>query len=186
MRKRIIAMFMLVVMVLCMSMTAFAAGGVTTEENAVLEHFIQVLNKHKEKVGASHINQYIAEATNALNAVDLDSAACKDLDACVTAVDNYLTNNCKEKWDAKNHLPEIVAIVNATSQKYGMTVSVDSVTGIATVTVGGAVVGRTGTGIVNQTGVNTTITVVSLAAIAFVVAGIASVVYSRKNKVAVQ
>lgn len=186
MKKRIIAIVMLVVMVMTLSMTAFAAGGVTTEENAVLEHFSQVINKHKEKIGASHISQYIAEATNALNAVDLDSAACKDLDACVTAVDNYLTNNCPNKWDAKNKLPEILAIVNATSQKYGMTVSVDSNTAVATVTINGSVVGRTGTGIVNQTGLNTTITVVALATLTFVVAGIASIVVSRKNKVAVQ
>lgn len=188
MKKRIIAIVMMVVMVMCLSMTAFAANGVSSEENAVLEHFIQVLNKHKANIGPGNITQYIAEATNALNYADLNSAACKDLDNAVTAVDNYLTANVKSRNDARNKLPDVLNIVNTTSQKYGMTVSVDTNTGFATVTFGNTVIARTGggVGIVNQTGVNTTITVVALAAVAFVVAGIASIVISRKNKVVAQ
>lgn len=182
MKKRLFAVVLMVVLVMSLSMTALAAG-VTSDENAVLEHFSQVINKHKGNIGSRNLSQYIAEATNALNAVDLDAAACKDLDNAVTAVDNYLTANVKSKGDAKAKLPDILNIVNTTSQKYGMTVSVDVNTGVATVTIGGNVVSRPGTSIVNQTGINTTITVVCLAAIAFVVAGIAGVALNRKNRV---
>lgn len=186
MKKRLFAIVLMVVLVMSLSMTALAAG-VSSDEKAVFDHFCQVLNKHKANIGNNrNISQYIAEATNALNYVDLDAAACKDLDACVTAVDNYLTANAKDRISGFNSAIPVCNIINATSQKYGMTVSIDTYSTYATVTFGGNAVARPGSGIVKQTGINTTVTVVCLAAIAFVVAGVAGVALNRKNKVAVQ
>ena len=76
--------------------------------------------------------------------------------------------------DLKAALPEILQTVNATSQKYGMTVSVDTSTGYATVTIttekGDKTEAASTKAAVNQTGVDFTATLGVIAAVIFVFA----------------
>ena len=126
MKKRIFAIVLMVVMVMCMSMTAFAADGLSGDEQTLLNHFIEVLNKHADGMGTSRIAQYSAEAERALTVVNLDSSACADLSKCVDDVDAYLiAQNAHKPSDMKKALPQVLNIVNAVSTKYNMTVSVD-------------------------------------------------------------
>ncbi len=183
MKKRLIAFGMLIVLVVCMSMTVFAANGVSTEEEALLNRFSAILAKYEVKGAVA--SQYIAEATNALTKVDLDSNACKEFDGVLTQVDALLASKNAKGNDLRQSAPQVAALINTVAPKYGMTVSVDTNTTIATVSFGGDVVAKAGTGIINQTGVNTTATVAVIGGIALIsLLGVGAFVASRSKKVA--
>ena len=109
MKKRVLAIVLMVVMVMCMSMTAFAADGLSGDESTLLNHFISVLNKHADGIGANRISQYSAEAERALTVVNLDSNGCADLTKAVDDVDAYLTaQSAHTASDMKKALPEVL------------------------------------------------------------------------------
>lgn len=129
MKKRIFAIVLMVVMVMCMSMTAFAADGMSGDETTLFNHFKDVLNKHSDAFQANRIAQYTAKAEEALVRVNLDSNACADLSKCVDDVDAFITaKNAHTPKDMKAIAPDIVNMVNAVANKYYMYVTVDMTT----------------------------------------------------------
>lgn len=181
MKKRFFALVLSLVLVFSSAVTVFAASGVNSDEQALLDKFSGVVNSWASvlstspKDGGNIANQYIAEATNALMQVDLSADACNDLSTTIDAVVGIIEKNgCATRADLKAALPEILQTVNATSQKYGMTVSVDTSTGYATVTIttekGDKTEAASTKAAVNQTGVDFTATLGVIAAVIFVFA----------------
>ena len=181
MKKKLFALVLSLVLVLSSAVTVFAASGVNADEQALLDKFSGVVNSWASvlstspKDGGNIANQYIAEATNALMQVDLSADACNDLSTTIDAVVGIVEKNgCKTRSDLKASLPEILQTVNATSQKYGMTVSVDASRGYATDTVttekGEKTEVATNKQTVNQTGIDFTSTLAVVAALIFVFA----------------
>ena len=202
MKKRIIAFGMLIVMVMCLSLTALAAG-VTSEEQAVLDHFTSVQGKYAKLLPAGTADKNIAAAKTVLNDLDFSADACKDLDAIVTKLDNALAaKNPQTKDDLKAMRPELLNIVNSTSSNYfTISATLDANTGVGTVTVtlknqpsgGGddtpqqqpSATVTVGQGIINQTGVDTTATVAVLGGVALIsILGVGAFVVSKSKKVA--
>ena len=190
----------MVVMVMCMSMTVFAADGISTEEQDLLDYFVAALNKHEDGIQSKRIKQYTAEATNALNQVTLDANACNELKAAVDAADKVLVDNkAHTPKDMKKNLPAVLKIANDAAGKYNMSVSVDTSTkdAIATVTIkttpspsGGddvpaqenTTVPVAGGSIVRQTGVNYAATagVAGVLGLGFVTAIVFALVQRKK------
>ena len=181
MKKRLLAVVLSLVLVFGSAMTVFAASGVNSDEQAMLDKFSGLVNSWASVLSTSPAdngniaNQYIAEATNALMQVDLNADACKDLSNTIDAVASLLeTKGCSTRDDLKTVLPEVLSLVNGTSQKYGMTVSVDTATGYAKVTIktaeGKDTEAASTKDAVNQTGVDMTATLAVVAAILFVFA----------------
>ncbi len=162
MNKKFWTVLLALVAVLAMSMTAFAASGVSADEQALLDKFGGVVDKWAaavEATGDSRVAQYKGEAENALTKVELDKAACDDLAATIDAVDKLLTDkNVKTKADLKAAADEVVALVNKTSQKYNMTVQL-SAKEEAKVLIGNDVA-ASNKGLVNKTGADLTATAV--------------------------
>ena len=181
MKKRLFALVLSLVLVLSSAVTVFAASGVSSDEQALLDKFSGVVNSWASvlstspKDGGNIANQYIGEATNALMQVDLSADACADLSNTIDAVVAIAEKDgCKTRSDLKASLPEILSTVNATSQKYGMTVSVDTSTGYAKVTIttedGKKSEAASTKDAVNQTGIDFTSTIAVVAALLFVFA----------------
>ncbi len=181
MKKRLLAVVLSLVLVFGSAMTVFAASGVNSDEQAMLDKFSGVVNTWASVLSTSPTdngniaNQYIAEATNALMQVDLNADACKDLSNTIDAVASLLeSKGCTTRSDLKAALPEVLSLVNGTSQKYGMTVSVDTASGYAKVTIktaeGKETEAASTKDAVNQTGVDMTATLAVVAAILFVFA----------------
>ena len=130
-------------------------------------------------------NEYIAEATNALTKVELDKAACDDLSNTIDEA-MVILGPVQTRAEAKARSTEVVGLVNKTSEKYGMTVTINGKGGV----IGGAEVTIKGDkisdndGPVNQTGFNMTATY-TVAAI-LVAALLAGIIVVRKNKLAKQ
>ena len=165
--KKLLAIIISVTVVLSMALPTFAASGVNSDEEALLAKFSALVMSWDSVLGTSRKDggsisaQYISEAENALTQVDLDAAACADLSAAIDAAEKVATDaGAKTRADLGDVLPEVLKVVNATSEKYGMTVTVDFVahgvgSDYATVTVttpSGPTSGGSTKPAVNQTG----------------------------------
>ncbi len=194
-RKFLTYIVLSLLLVLVSSTGVFAASGVSSDEQALLDKFSGVVTKWAGVVVSDDTkktniqNQYISEATNALTQVDLDVAACDDLAATIDAVDSLLASKgVKNGADLRAALPDVVATVNATANKYGMTVSVvndasaanDGYATVKITTETGEKTTAGGTkGAVNQTGFTYTATIIILSILALLF--VACVVVTRKK-----
>ncbi|MBR3403147.1 MAG: hypothetical protein IKG67_13035 [Parasporobacterium sp.] len=132
--KKFLAVIISVVVVLSMALPTFAASGINSNEEALLAKFSALVMSWDSVLGTSHKDggrisaEYISEAENALTQVDLDAAACADLSAAIDAAEKVATDaGAKTRADLGAILPDVLKVVNATSEKYGMTVTVDYV-----------------------------------------------------------
>lgn len=203
MKKRLIAFGMMIVLVLCMSMTVFAAG-VSADEQKVLDHFVSVQAKYASLMPAGSADKNIATATSVLNELEFSADACNDLNTVVSQLEAALAaKNPTTKKELQAMHDELVAIVNSTNSKYfTISATLDANTGVGTVnitltpqpapsgdntpaaenTTATVVIGQ---GIINQTGVDTTATVAVIGGIAFIsLLGVGAFVVSRSKKVA--
>lgn len=156
--KKIVSILLAAVLVLSLAATAFAACGITADEEALLTKFKAAVDEYAE-YSPSHAAQFKNEAANALMKVDLDAAACAELAACIDNVSAAIkevydsvgigstcvkvgthTNTSVNQGDllllkaaAIKNAPRILAMVNDVVNKYGMNVSL-SETFYATVT----------------------------------------------------
>lgn len=195
---------MMIVLVLCMSMTVFAAG-ITSEEQAVLDHFVSVQAKYASFLSADAMNNNIWQASNALDTIDFSADACNDLNTVISQLDAALSaKNPQTKKDLQGMQSELIAIVNSTNSNYftisatldangyGLLLDISlknqpSSGGSDTPSQDSASVAitTTGQGIINQTGVDTTATVAVIGGIAFIsLLGVGAFVVSRSKKVA--
>lgn len=176
--KKIVSIVVVAMMVLSLALSAAAASGINKGEAELLEKFDKVVD------GYSYINkgladQYKNEAENALIKVDLDDAAVKALSDCMDEVVAYAEKNgINTVAAAKAAKADILAMVNAVANKYGINVSVGD-NGQVSVTVNGDKV-ASNSGLVKQTGADMTVTyaVIGALVIAFI-CGVA--VVSKKN-----
>lgn len=118
--KRILAFFAVAVVALSMVSPAYAAS-LSTAEQAVLDKFDDELaywvkNTDFDK---EHKQQYYTEARNALLAVDLTDAACKEFEGVVDQVHQvFVDNDCKTRHDLWLCYPKIAPIINTVGSKY--------------------------------------------------------------------
>ena len=203
MKKRLIAFGMMIVLVLCMSMTVFAADGLNTNEQNVLNAFKTLQNKYATLLGADTVTKNEATVTAVLNKYDFDQAACNDMVAIINKIDSYLAG--KKITDKKALLAErdtLVSMVKgSTITGYNIDAAALTDKGIGSITItpasspspsgGGdsssddSTTVVPGQGIINQTGVDTTATVAVFGGIALIsLLGIGAFVASRNKKVA--
>lgn len=125
MKKTILAFLTTLVMVCAMVGTAYAAG-LSAAEQKVLDKFEKELQYWVDQTKDSdgpfdefHKNQYYTEARNALVAVDLTDAACKEFEGVVDQVHQvFVDHNCKTDEDLWECYPEISKIINDVGAKY--------------------------------------------------------------------
>lgn len=150
--KKIVSILVAAVLVLSLAATAFAARGISADEEALLTKFKAAVDEYAE-YSPAHAAQFKNEAANALMKVDLDAAACADLaasidkvsaaikevydsvaDAGVAATSKDAKRDCAPASAAKvdrvqlkvaaiKNAPRILAMVNDLVNKYGMNVS---------------------------------------------------------------
>ena len=160
MKKRICMILISAILILCMVSPAMAASGLNQYESALLAKFTQVVTDwvaaHPDTTVEG--SQYIAEATNVLNQVDLDEGTCADLSAAIDrAMELINQNGWSSREDLSNNSGSILGVVNSTANKYDMNVTVDvGNSDFATVTFvneqGQQTTGGTTKAAVNQTG----------------------------------
>ncbi len=206
MKKRLIAFGMMIVLIMAMSMTAMAAGTITSEEQDVINHFkgIQQFYVDKNLVSKEAANNNISEAEKFFLKYDFNSNQCKDAN---NIIDAWAAELAKAPNSTKNDLKakrmNLINIAkNYKSDHLSVTVAeLDPTTGEGTIDVilkypsnGGddvpAQENQTATitigqGIINQTGVDTTATVAVLGGVALIsLLGVGAFVVSRSKKVA--
>ena len=195
--KHVLSIFFCALLLGSFALPVFAASGITTDENAVYEHFVSVQNKYATLLGETTVNKNKVEAQRVLSALDFSKEACTDLDNTITKVDEYLASkDIKTKADLKAQRTEIVNIINKTASKYySINVSLDT-SGIGTVTFtipsnGSNVPAQTETvtignnTVVKQTGVNNTATVLVLTNLAAVsMLGMGAAAFSTSKRFA--
>jgi hypothetical protein len=176
--KKIVSIVVVAMMVLSLALSAAAASGINKGEAELLEKFDKVVDSYSF-YNKGLANQYKNEAENALTKVDLDDDAVKALSDCIDAVVAYAEKNGINSIEAARKAKgDVVAMVNAVANKYGINVSVGE-DGQVCVTVNGDKV-ASNSGLVKQTGADMTVTYVVIGAlvIAFI-CGVA--VVSKKN-----
>ena len=200
--KKIITIMMVLAMVVALAVPALAVEGVTTDEQALYNHFCDVVDEWvaKKPEYKDRANQYKDMALQTLINADLDSAACADLDSTINSVASDLTNaNPTTVEEMKAILPSIVSKVNDTSKKYDIVVAVSEGSGYGQTYVGGKAVvvpadgpapikdsstGKDNTKpsnpIIKQTGFDMTGTIVVAAVLAIALLG-SAVVISKKR-----
>ena len=189
--KRIISILVAAVLVLSLAATAFAAGGINKDEEALLAKFFAAVDEYAEKSPA-HAMQFKNEATSALMKLDLDAAACADLAAGIDTVLAFAKDNgITTKEAAKANAGKVVALVNSIVGKYGMSVCVSDAL-FATVCFNACAADGTvetdkasngGAKIVKQTGVDMTATY-AVAAVLVVALVFGFAVVTKKNLLA--
>ena len=183
--KKIITIMMVLAMVVALAVPALAADGVTKDEQALYDHFCKVVDEWvaKKTEYKDKANQYKQMAQQTLVVADLDSAACADLDSKINEVANYLNEkNPTTAAEMKAILPTVVEMVNATSQKYEITVAVSSSSEYAQCYVKGVavVIPSTDSKPIVQTGFDMTSTIVVAAVLAIALLG-SAVIISKKR-----
>ena len=88
--KHVLSIFFCALLLGSFALPVFAASGITTDENAVYEHFVSVQNKYATLLGETTVNKNKVEAQRVLSALDFSKEACTDLDNTITKVDEYL------------------------------------------------------------------------------------------------
>ena len=206
MKKRLIAFGMMVVLIMCLSMTTMAAGTITADEKGVYDHFKAVQGAFVKPNGPltqKTESANLAKAEQVLTDLDFSADACKDLNKIIDAWNAELQktpNKTKEDLQAKNKALVDIA-VNTKSDYFTVSASLNE-KGVGSVTItmkdkpsgGGSDSGSgdsssttipVGQGIINQTGVDTTATVAVFGGIALIsLLGVGAFVASRNKKVA--
>lgn len=177
MSKKVLAAILVAAMTIMMAMPVMAASGLNSNEESLHATFAEKV-RSQSWLGKSLTNQYITEAENALTKVDLDAAACAELNSAIDAVMKILSdNNVTSLHEAKQYRQQYLDAVNPVAGKYNMRVELDAKSGIATVYVNGEAV--TPRRVVNQTGFDFTSTIAVIAALA--AAALAAVIIRRKH-----
>ena len=209
MKKRLIAFGMMIVLIMAMSMTAMAAGTVTSDEQAVLNHFWEVQKVYVDKglISDKVANDNYAAGRQVFLDNDYSADACKDANKLIDAWAAELAktpNSTKKDLSAKR--ANLISITNNFKSDYFTISAVDinvSKKGACTISVTPKPAGGNsgsdvpaqenattttitiGQGIINQTGVDTTATVAVLGGVALIsLLGVGAFVVSRSKKVA--
>ena len=197
MKKRLIAFGMLIVLIMAMSMTVMAADGVNSNEQKVLDKFNSIQAKYTSLIGSDTAKTNTANATAALQDVDLNESACNDLIGILDKLDAEL-NGSTTKKDLQSHQQALLKIANVTTSNISVSATLDANTGIGSAKIvvmapgqdvpaqeNTAVVVTIGQGIINQTGVDTTATVAVIGGVALIsLLGVGAFIASRSKKVA--
>ena len=202
MKKRLIAFGLMLVLIMAMSMTAMAAGTMTSDEQKVLDHFTDVQNIYVGKglISKATAKENLNRGAKVLTDLDFSAEACNDLNAIIDQWAAELKGaSTKQELQAKRD-----ALVNIAtgynSNYFTVSASLDKKTGIGSITItmkgqggGGEDVPAQdqtttvpiGQGIINQTGVDTTATVAVIGGVALIsLLGVGAFVASRSKKVA--
>ena len=202
MKKRLIAFGLMLVLIMAMSMTAMAAGTMTSDEQAVLDHFTQVQDIYVGKglISKATAKENINRGAKVLTDLDFSTEACNDLNAIIDQWAAEL-NGASTKKELQAKRDALVNIATGYNSNYfTVSASLDKKTGIGSITVtlkpqGGSgddvpaqdqsTTVPIGQGIINQTGVDTTATVAVIGGVALIsLLGVGAFVASRSKKVA--
>lgn len=182
MKKGIFASIFGVLLALVLATPAFA-GTMNSSEQAVYDRFCQVV---QDKVGIlleqDRADSFKDWAEKALvhDEIDLDQAACDELDDMIDQVLAYIEENgIDTKAEASAAYPEIAKLINTVSEKYGITVVVNASLKDGELLVNGKPIGTTGD-LVNNTGFGLGRTVVVAGTAVAVLCG--AYVVARKNR----
>lgn len=118
--KRILAFFAVAAVALSMVSPAYAAT-LSGAEQKVLNKFEGELKYWMEHTDFDndHKQQYYTEAKNALLAVDLTDAACKEFEGVVDQIHKvFVDAGCKTRHDLWLCYPKIAPIINTVGTKY--------------------------------------------------------------------
>ena len=202
MKKRLIAFGLMLVLIMAMSMTAMAAGTMTSDEQAVLDHFTEVQKIYVDKglISKATAKENINRGAKVLTDLDFSTEACNDLNAIIDQWAAEL-NGASTKKELQAKRDALVNIATGYNSNYfTVSASLDKKTGIGSITVtlkpqGGSgddvpaqdqsTTVPIGQGIINQTGVDTTATVAVIGGVALIsLLGVGAFVASRSKKVA--
>ena len=202
MKKRLIAFGLMLVLIMAMSMTAMAAGTMTSDEQAVLDHFTEVQKIYVDKglISKATAKENINRGAKVLTDLDFSAEACNDLNAIIDQWAAEL-NGASTKKELQAKRDALVNIATGYNSNYfTVSASLDKKTGIGSITVtlksqGGSgddvpaqdqtTTVAIGQGIINQTGVDTTATVAVIGGVALIsLLGVGAFVASRSKKVA--
>ncbi len=151
MKKRLLSFLLAALMTVLVAFPAFAADGLNADEQGLYNYFAAQVNS-KSWLGKELNAEYLAMAEGALMKVDLDKAACDDLQAAIDGVMAIInTNGVDSLHKSKQFHDQYLNVVNPVAGKYNMKVELDAKTGVATVYVNGVPVVITKPA-VNQTG----------------------------------
>lgn len=203
MKKRLIAFGLMLVLIMAMSMTAMAAGTMSSDEQKVLDHFTDVQDIYVGKglISQATAKENINRGAKVLTDLDFSAEACNDLNAIIDqwAAELKGASTKKELQAKRDVLVNIATGYN--SNYFTVSASLDKKTGIGSVTVtlkpqGGSgddvpaqenqtTTVAIGQGIINQTGVDTTATVAVIGGVALIsLLGVGAFVASKSKKVA--
>jgi len=193
--KKIITMMMALVLTFGLAVPAFAANEITANEQRVYDSFVAVVNKwfSFDQKSKDRGNQFKRKAEKALLVAELNKTTCDDLQACVDRVAAFIADkNPQSSSDLKAISGDVLAMVNATANKYGIKVSLSSdryadvkmicngkYTSVDDIGQGGS---SGGSGCIRQTGYDLTATVV-VAAMLVAAVGACFVVVGKKGLV---
>lgn len=183
-KKSLIATLMAVLLCAVFATPAFA-GTMNSNETEIYNKFCNCVDsKVPQLLGEQRAGSFKgwAEKTLTNDEIDLDKAACDELNAKLDEVMAYIddpANGIVDRPTASAAYPTIAKMINEVSEKYGMTVVVENTLKDGKVLVNGKVVGDT-KNTVNQTGFGLTQTVVVSAAAVATLCGAYFV--ARKNR----
>ncbi len=193
--KKIITMMMALVLTFGLAVPAFAANEITANEQRVYDSFVAVVNKwfSFDQKSKDRGNQFKRKAEKALLVAELNKTTCDDLQACVDRVAAFIADkNPQSSSDLKAISGDVLAMVNATANKYGIKVSLSSdryadvkmicngkYTSVDDIGQGGS---SGGSGCIRQTGYDLSATVV-VAAMLVAAVGACFVVVGKKGLV---
>ncbi len=183
MKKKLLAIIAAMSMAVAFALPAFAAGGISAQEQ-------ELLNKFKAGVVVdgktiTPPQKYIAQAENYLKNDDLTADEISKVSATIDKVystmkDEGITSLSELK--ASSSYNSLLSEVKNVASSLGYTVSVGA-NGFTVTTPGGSTVGGGSSIKPNQTGVDMTATVVSVIALVAVLSG-SAVVIGKKNLLA--
>jgi hypothetical protein len=183
MKKSIVAVVLTAVMCFATSTSAFAANGLSSAEQSILNKLqagVEV-DGHVVQVPAAYINQ--AENELMKNKTDLTAAQAKEINSIIDQVVALAKEeNIKSAADLKASASKdkIVSLVKNAASVAGYKVALDAATGTVTVADPDSNVAFTSKNVINQTGFDMQATVA--VAIALVSLLAASVVVADKKK----
>lgn len=118
--KKLLTFFAVAAIALCVATPAYAAS-LSSAEQKVLDKFEDELDYWVKTTDfdKDHKQQYYTEAKNALLAVDLTDAACKEFEGVVDQVHQvFVKHNCKTRHELWDCYPEILPLINNVGAKY--------------------------------------------------------------------
>ena len=169
MKKNFVAILVVLALALCMAVPAFAADGITAEEQAVLDNFAN--GREINGVLVTPLAKYVNLATDYLMRRAFTAEELARIDTCINECYDILEAEQVTRFeDMKNspRLQEVVDKCSALARSLGYTLDFNY---------------ENGDVVIKQTGFNTTATIIIVASLALVVAA-AIVIVSRKRLLA--